>query len=212
MDWHVKTSPGFTAALVTALVTILGAAGRMVYKFVKLPRAMAAEKRKEAAQLFGDKQKAAAEVARLQAALDECVSERSHLRERERALGVNLEGARVIVVEDDPLYAKMLGLFLVKLGMVVVAETGSGREAVTLALERRPDVVIMDLSLIDLDGIEATRQIVADWPAARILILSGSADQEEIEAAREAGASWVLVKGSVNLQGLMVALMAAKSS
>jgi DNA-binding NarL/FixJ family response regulator len=54
----------------------------------------------------------------------------------------------------------------------VVAEAGDGRDAVTLTLEHRPDVAVMDIGMPLLNGIDATRQVVHKWPEARVLMLS----------------------------------------
>lgn len=213
MDWHfdIETSPGITAALIGAIVTVLGAVGRLAYKLVHLPRALAAENRKEALQLLGDKQRSDAEVARLRLLYDECVTERARLQEREQALGVNLEGMRVVIAEDNELYLKMLEVLLSRLGVIVVGRAATGAEVVALVAEKRPEVTLMDLTLRGhMNGIEATRQIVTAWPAAHVMILSG-ADTAQVQAAIDAGASWAVNKDAVNLQGLVVALMAARA-
>lgn len=78
----------------------------------------------------------------------------------------------------------------------VVGEAGDGAEVVSLALALRPDVVLMDLHMPVLNGIEATRRIVADAPDARILILSAYDDEDYVSAALEAGASGYLLKSA----------------
>jgi DNA-binding NarL/FixJ family response regulator len=76
----------------------------------------------------------------------------------------------------------------------VVAKAADGFEAVSLAAEHRPDVVLMDLSMPALDGIEATRRIVANDDGARIVVLTSLSDRDRIVAALEAGASGYLLK------------------
>ena len=80
----------------------------------------------------------------------------------------------------------------------VVAETGNGLEAVSLAAELQPDVVVLDIGMPMLNGLEATRQIAKKAPAARVLILSMHADEVHITKAVEAGAVGYLVKDSAD--------------
>jgi NarL family two-component system response regulator LiaR len=79
-------------------------------------------------------------------------------------------------------------------GLVVVAEAANGREAVTLYQEHKPDVVLMDLVMPELDGIQATREILAFDPAARIIALTSYDDITRIHAAVEAGVMSYLFK------------------
>jgi DNA-binding NarL/FixJ family response regulator len=76
----------------------------------------------------------------------------------------------------------------------VVAEAGDGEEAVRLAASRRPDVVIMDISMPKLNGIEATQQIKARHPATAVLVLTAYDDDQYIFALLEAGAAGYLLK------------------
>jgi DNA-binding NarL/FixJ family response regulator len=76
----------------------------------------------------------------------------------------------------------------------VVATAADGEAAIALATEHRPDVVLMDLSMPGLDGIEATRRIVADDADAQIVVLTSLSDHERIVAALEAGATGYLLK------------------
>jgi DNA-binding NarL/FixJ family response regulator len=78
----------------------------------------------------------------------------------------------------------------------LVAEAGDGAAAVALAIEHAPDVALMDLSMPVLDGIEATRQILAARPATRIAILTSFAEPPRIRAALDAGAIGYLLKDS----------------
>jgi DNA-binding NarL/FixJ family response regulator len=80
----------------------------------------------------------------------------------------------------------------------VIAETGNGLEAVSLAAELQPDVVVLDIGMPMLNGLEATRQIAKKAPAARVLILSMHADEVHITKAVEAGAVGYLVKDSAD--------------
>lgn len=76
----------------------------------------------------------------------------------------------------------------------VVGEAGNGREAVTMAAELTPDVVVMDLAMPELDGIAATKEIVAANQATRVLVLSMHAEQEYLVPVIEAGASGYVLK------------------
>jgi NarL family two-component system response regulator LiaR len=76
----------------------------------------------------------------------------------------------------------------------VVAEAGDGEEAVRLAAEHRPDIIIMDIAMPKLNGIEATRQIKATNPATSILVLTAYDDDQYVFAFLEAGAAGYLLK------------------
>ena len=82
-------------------------------------------------------------------------------------------------------------------GSQIVAEAANGREAIALAKAHLPDLVIMDISMKELNGIEATEGIVAETPSAKVLILSMHAAEEFVRRAMKAGASGYLVKDSV---------------
>jgi DNA-binding NarL/FixJ family response regulator len=89
----------------------------------------------------------------------------------------------------------------------VVAETGNGLEAVSLAADLQPDIVILDIGMPQLNGLGAARQIVKRAPAARVLIVSMHADEVHITKAVEAGAVGYLVKDSADTE-LVKAVMA----
>lgn len=102
---------------------------------------------------------------------------------------------RVLVVEDHPLFRK--GVVALLEGVPGVAVAGiavSGEEAVARAAELRPDVVLMDLQLPGMSGIEATRAIVAADPDVRVLVLSLFEDEESVFLALRAGARGYVLK------------------
>ena len=102
---------------------------------------------------------------------------------------------RVLVVDDDDLMRAGLRAVLSADGSVdVVGEAADGREAIARVRDLRPAVVLMDIRMPDLDGIAATREIVAAWPDARILILTTFEDDDYIFGALHAGASGFLLK------------------
>jgi DNA-binding NarL/FixJ family response regulator len=77
----------------------------------------------------------------------------------------------------------------------VVAEARDGREALALAIQHRPDVVLMDISMPELNGLEVVRQLARDFPQVRCIVLSMHADEEHVWQALKAGAAGYLVKG-----------------
>ena len=79
--------------------------------------------------------------------------------------------------------------------MEVVAEASNGREALALLRNHQPDVVLMDISMPELNGLEAVRQVTEELPNVRSLILSMHADEEHVWQALQAGAAGYLVKG-----------------
>src|SRR5207247_5699769 len=78
----------------------------------------------------------------------------------------------------------------------LVAEAATGKEVVAAAIEHQPDVVVMDLHMPGLNGIEATRQIVATSPHVAVLVLTMLEDDESVFAAMRAGARGYLLKGA----------------
>ncbi|AVQ99777.1 response regulator [Oceanobacillus sp. M65] len=78
----------------------------------------------------------------------------------------------------------------------VIAEAADGGDAVSQALELRPDIILMDLVMKEMDGIEATRQIIAQWPEAKIIIVTSFLDDEKVYPALEAGATSYMLKTS----------------
>jgi DNA-binding NarL/FixJ family response regulator len=104
---------------------------------------------------------------------------------------------RVVVADDHPVFRSGLRVLLeVDPDIVVAGEAGTGAEAVDLAARLRPDLVMMDLHMPDLDGIAATKQILHDDPAARILVFTMFDDDDSVFAAMRAGARGYLLKGS----------------
>jgi DNA-binding NarL/FixJ family response regulator len=79
-------------------------------------------------------------------------------------------------------------------GMEVLEETNNGRTAIELARSLSPDVVIMDIAMHDLNGIEATRQITAEFPGVKVMMLSMHSDRQMVADALQAGASGYLLK------------------
>ncbi|WP_102346357.1 response regulator [Bacillus sp. Marseille-P3661] len=78
----------------------------------------------------------------------------------------------------------------------VIAEADDGGEAVKLALELKPDIILMDLVMKEMDGIEATKMIIQSWPDAKIIIVTSFLDDEKVYPALEAGAVSYMLKTS----------------
>jgi DNA-binding NarL/FixJ family response regulator len=103
---------------------------------------------------------------------------------------------RVMIVEDHPLFRYGLQMVLESVGLTVVASVEDGAEAVRIAAEARPDVVIMDLHLPVMSGIEATAHLIRQNPSIRVLVLSMFSDADEVVRAFQAGATGYLLKGA----------------
>lgn len=106
-------------------------------------------------------------------------------------------GIRVIVADDHPIVRSgIAGLLRDAAGIEVVGEAGTGAEAVRLALEQRPDVVLMDLRMPVMGGVEAAEAISAAAPEVRVLILTTYETDDDILGAIAAGASGYLLKAA----------------
>ncbi|WP_405977206.1 response regulator [Streptomyces sp. NBC_00158] len=104
---------------------------------------------------------------------------------------------RVLIVDDHPLFREGLRAALESTrGAVVVAEAETGGEVPAAVDEHRPDVVVMDLSLPDVSGIEATRRLAGTHPGLPVLMLTMSDDDGSLLAALQAGARGYVVKGA----------------
>lgn len=113
------------------------------------------------------------------------------------------DAIRVLLVDDHPMFLEGLRLVLsTHPGVEVVGVAITGDEAVTAALDLQPDVVVMDLNLPGLRGIEATRQIVATSPHIGVLVLTMFDDDDSVFAAMRAGARGYLLKGAAHAQVL----------
>ena len=107
----------------------------------------------------------------------------------------NPKKIRLMLVDDHPLVREGIRAVLeAKPDMTVVAEAANGREAVRLAGKLRPDVVIMDLAMPLLNGVEAIRQIRKQNPEIKVLVLSGYGDREFVRQVAEVGAAGFLLK------------------
>ncbi len=103
---------------------------------------------------------------------------------------------KVLVVDDHELFREGLVSLLEAAGLDVVANAGDGRNLLALVETHAPDVVLMDLDLPGVSGVEATRQLCGVDPDARVVVLTVSADEADVMDAVLAGACGYLLKGS----------------
>jgi two-component system response regulator DegU len=104
----------------------------------------------------------------------------------------------VLLVDDHPLFRKGIRFLLEAEGdMRIAGEAGDGQAAIDMVRELHPDVVIMDITMSKLSGVEATRQILAEFPEAKIITLSMHGEQQFIEQMLQAGAAGYLLKDSI---------------
>jgi signal transduction histidine kinase len=103
---------------------------------------------------------------------------------------------RVLVVDDNPGFRESLIMLLTTDTLEVVAEASTGAEAITLAATTKPDVILMDVRMPTMDGVEATRQLKARYPSIGIVALTGSEDQRQVRDMLVAGATGYVLKDS----------------
>ncbi|MGZ4694874.1 MAG: response regulator, partial [Acidimicrobiales bacterium] len=99
---------------------------------------------------------------------------------------------RLMLADDHRMLREGLRRSMIDQGFDVVGEACDGDEAIRLADELRPEVILMDVTMPEVDGVEATRQIRIEHPEIRIVMLTMHADQEVLAAAIRAGASGYL--------------------
>jgi DNA-binding NarL/FixJ family response regulator len=112
-----------------------------------------------------------------------------------------MSAVRILLADDHALMrAGIRALIEAVPGQTIVGEAADGREAVALAKAHRPDLVVMDIGMSEMNGIEAGVQMRADNPAARVLMLSMHTSEEFVRRAMKSGASGYLVKDSAPLE------------
>ena len=105
---------------------------------------------------------------------------------------------RVVIADDQRLFAEALEAILSTDGRItVVGRAENGRGALDLAREHEPDVVLMDIAMPVMDGIEATRAICDEVPGTRVVVVTGSAANHDVSRARSAGASGYVTKDQI---------------
>lgn len=121
---------------------------------------------------------------------------------------------RVLLVDDDAVFRELMAFVLRNdAGVEIVGQGSDGAEGVELARALRPDVVVMDLRMPNMDGFEATRQISATVPDARVLVVSSSKERDDIDRATKAGAAAYLPKDRAvaEVAGAIARLLPARS-
>ena len=103
---------------------------------------------------------------------------------------------RVMVVDDHPMWRDAVARDLTEAGYEVVATAADGGQALRVAGAARPDVVVLDLQLPDMSGVEVTAGLLAIHPAAHVLVLSASGEQQDVLDAVKAGAVGYLLKSA----------------
>jgi DNA-binding NarL/FixJ family response regulator len=108
-----------------------------------------------------------------------------------------MEPIRVLIADDHTLFRDGLRVLLASIPDIeVVGEASSGREALRLAVELQPDVILMDIQMPDINGIEATRQILRTSPHVGIIVLTMFQDDDSVFAVMRAGARGYVLKGA----------------
>ncbi|WP_201714867.1 response regulator transcription factor [Rossellomorea arthrocnemi] len=104
---------------------------------------------------------------------------------------------KVVFVDDHEMVRIGVSSYLsAQADIDVVGEASDGREGVQLALEMRPDIILMDLVMKEMDGIQATKEIIQEWPEAKIIIVTSFLDDDKVYPALEAGAVSYMLKTS----------------
>jgi DNA-binding NarL/FixJ family response regulator len=104
----------------------------------------------------------------------------------------------VLIADDEPLFVEMIKTMMsAEAGISVAATARDGRVAVRLARELRPDVIVMDVSMPVMDGIDATRVILEQDPTATVMILTGGTAPADVDRARKAGAAAYITKDRI---------------
>lgn len=104
---------------------------------------------------------------------------------------------RVLFVDDHEMVRIGVSAYLSSQPDIeVVGEASDGKEGVEKALELRPDIILMDLVMKEMDGIQATKNIIEQWPEAKIIIVTSFLDDEKVYPALEAGATSYMLKTS----------------
>ena len=104
------------------------------------------------------------------------------------------DSLRVVIADDHPFYRRGLARLLRRTGIEVVGEAPNGETAIQAAAETRPDLVIMDLNMPGLSGLDATRRLMDRSPGSRVLMLSVSAQEADVSNAILAGANGYVLK------------------
>lgn len=111
-----------------------------------------------------------------------------------------MEALRLLVVDDHPLFLLGIKYTLSAQGVLVVAEATNGKEALAACVKHQPDIVLMDIKMPELDGIEACRQMVAEHPDLVVIMLTTFEEPGVTRAAKQAGAKGYVSKETPPLE------------
>jgi DNA-binding NarL/FixJ family response regulator len=106
----------------------------------------------------------------------------------------------VLLADDHAMMREGLSVLLVNAGMETVGSVGNGREAVRAAIATSPDVIVMDLSMPEMNGIDATREICTRLPAVQVVVLSMHSNREHVYQALNAGATAYVLKDAASTE------------
>jgi len=101
---------------------------------------------------------------------------------------------RILIADDHVLFRESLRALLSARDFEVVGEANNGREAIRLAWQLKPDVILMDLTMPEMNGLDATKQLTAELPDIKIVILTASEEDEDLFDAVKSGAKGYLIK------------------
>jgi len=123
----------------------------------------------------------------------------SHIVSRKKQLEAVVDNLpqkiRVLIADDHRMFAEALEAILgTDERLEVAGQASDGAEAVRLALRLQPNVILMDIAMPIMDGLQATKQIRKQWPSASVLMLTGSNSKSDVDRAREAGAAGYVTK------------------
>jgi len=105
-----------------------------------------------------------------------------------------MDSLKVLIVDDSPIISRKLTMMVELLGYKVVKTAATGTEAIAAYRACRPDVVTMDITMPDMDGIEATRRIMAEFPDAKIVMVTSHGQEKMVLDALKAGARGYVLK------------------
>lgn len=111
-----------------------------------------------------------------------------------------MNSIRILLADDHTLTRAGVRMLVESMGATVLEEVQTGRDAVARATKLQPDIVLMDISMPVLNGIEATTQLSKEAPSVRVIILSTHSDEEHVLAALQAGAAGYLLKSSATAE------------
>jgi AmiR/NasT family two-component response regulator len=120
----------------------------------------------------------------------------------------DLTGKRIVICEDEGITVMQLDRALTRAGLIVVGKVGNGQECVEIVLKEKPDIVLMDIVMPGQTGLEAARQIMAQFPTC-IVMLTANTDEDHMGQARDLGAAGYISKpitGELLLPALQQAL------